>query len=335
MARSIPFVVRGGRGVLDEDEARFIRSFAALAARGEGNQEPMDVWRELMDAIGVSEDAHAKITNSAMEAGGGGGDVLEAVKKSRIKADNKKLLSIIIESIFQTRKNQAAGQASNQTLKFGEVLNLSGLVDGVSHIAGAAGRKAAAAKRKRGGMTEEAELKLAKNLANDRFNGIFTAISALKDYGLREASERMDLDEKMRTGGDDKSPKVVISTAHSAKGLEWDTVFVMDAADGFWPPSWGRGEGEHNIHTEDRKREAEDEEKRLFYVAVTRAKNRLFMVSAADMRQGGEEPVSPVPFLPGSLHKIVEASIFKASRAYSTVVAADLTRHVVGKSTND
>ncbi|HWC38209.1 MAG TPA: 3'-5' exonuclease, partial [Acidimicrobiales bacterium] len=57
---------------------------------------------------------------------------------------------------------------------------------------------------------------------------------------------------------------LVLSTVHSAKGGEWDVVHVIHAADGMFPSDLATGD-----------REALAEERRLFYVAVTRARNVL------------------------------------------------------------
>jgi DNA helicase-2/ATP-dependent DNA helicase PcrA len=57
---------------------------------------------------------------------------------------------------------------------------------------------------------------------------------------------------------------LVLSTIHSAKGLEWDSVFVIHAADGNIPADMATGSAEEI-----------EEERRLFYVAATRAKNHL------------------------------------------------------------
>lgn len=59
---------------------------------------------------------------------------------------------------------------------------------------------------------------------------------------------------------------LVLSTIHSAKGLEWDSVHVIHAADGNIPSDMATGSSEEI-----------EEELRLFYVALTRAKNRLFV----------------------------------------------------------
>ncbi len=60
---------------------------------------------------------------------------------------------------------------------------------------------------------------------------------------------------------------VVLSTIHSAKGLEWNSVFVIHAVEGFFPSSQSLNNPE-----------AIDEERRLMYVAVTRAKKNLFVI---------------------------------------------------------
>lgn len=64
---------------------------------------------------------------------------------------------------------------------------------------------------------------------------------------------------------------VILSTIHSSKGLEYDTVYLLDVVDGVFPESIPK-----NLKTMDkREREDYEEERRLFYVGVTRAKNEL------------------------------------------------------------
>jgi DNA helicase II / ATP-dependent DNA helicase PcrA len=59
---------------------------------------------------------------------------------------------------------------------------------------------------------------------------------------------------------------LVLSTVHSAKGLEWDAVYVIHAADGNMPSDMATGSVEEI-----------EEERRLFYVACTRAKDWLYV----------------------------------------------------------
>lgn len=83
---------------------------------------------------------------------------------------------------------------------------------------------------------------------------------------------------------------VTISTIHSAKGLEWHTVFMIWANDGRIP-SAKSAETEASL----------EEERRLLYVAFTRAKQRLLIVYAAIMAEwhGGDVVGRPSRFLDG------------------------------------
>lgn len=63
---------------------------------------------------------------------------------------------------------------------------------------------------------------------------------------------------------------VILSTIHSSKGLEYDSVYMVDVYDGRFPSS------KPNIFSRSKDNaDAEQEERRLFYVGITRAKNRL------------------------------------------------------------
>jgi DNA helicase-2/ATP-dependent DNA helicase PcrA len=59
---------------------------------------------------------------------------------------------------------------------------------------------------------------------------------------------------------------LTLSTIHSAKGCEWDVVQILHAADGMIPSDMAVG-----------NEEGIEEERRLLYVAMTRAKDRLYV----------------------------------------------------------
>ena len=61
---------------------------------------------------------------------------------------------------------------------------------------------------------------------------------------------------------------VTLSTIHSAKGMEWDTVYVLNVVDGSFPSEFSTG-----------KAELIEEERRLFYVALTRAQNDIVLMA--------------------------------------------------------
>jgi len=66
--------------------------------------------------------------------------------------------------------------------------------------------------------------------------------------------------------GGDEDEKLCLSSIHQAKGLEWRAVFIIWAADGKFPSARSL-----------REPQSEEEERRLFYVALTRAKDELYI----------------------------------------------------------
>ncbi len=91
---------------------------------------------------------------------------------------------------------------------------------------------------------------------------------------------------------------LTLSTVHSAKGLEWGRVFLMGLVDGVFPSSRS---------LTDRDDGDIEEEKRLFYVAVTRAKDELFL-SFANRNGSTERSISqPCRFLePQNVRRTIE-----------------------------
>lgn len=66
--------------------------------------------------------------------------------------------------------------------------------------------------------------------------------------------------------GDSETEKITLSSLHQAKGLEWKVVFLIWLADGMFPSA-------RSLESED----AVEEERRLFYVGITRCKDELYL----------------------------------------------------------
>ena len=106
----------------------------------------------------------------------------------------------------------------------------------------------------------------------DHFEYLATQYSSLEDFISDLALEPPDasVEGMYKRNSDDEA--LTISTIHSAKGLEWDSVFIIGAVDGRFPSAYSFNS------------EAElDEELRLMYVASTRAKNNLYITYPVDM----------------------------------------------------
>ena len=76
------------------------------------------------------------------------------------------------------------------------------------------------------------------------------------------------------TGTHSSESKVILTTAHSSKGLEFDTVYIVDVVDGLFP-----GVDYYEAILDSKIYAKYLEERRLFYVAMTRAKNKLNIFS--------------------------------------------------------
>ncbi|PYJ05976.1 MAG: DNA helicase UvrD, partial [Verrucomicrobia bacterium] len=82
-----------------------------------------------------------------------------------------------------------------------------------------------------------------------------TQLALLTNLEAEEEQPARDDDERLR-----------LSTVHQAKGLEFDVVFVIMLCDGLFPSA-------RSLETPD----GEEEERRLLYVAITRARNELYL----------------------------------------------------------
>lgn len=100
---------------------------------------------------------------------------------------------------------------------------------------------------------------------------------------LEEAALQSEQDELSR----DERNSVSLMTVHASKGLEFDTVFITGLEQGLFP-SQREGGGERDP----------EEERRLFYVALTRAKSRVFLSYARErLRWGSREYTLPSEFI--------------------------------------
>jgi len=118
-----------------------------------------------------------------------------------------------------------------------------------------------------------------------------------------EGTDKMLTDAVLMSAQDSMEKKensVRLMTVHAAKGLEFKNVFIVGLEEGLFPHS-GFG---------DRNKERDEEERRLFYVAVTRAKEKLFLsFSVIRTVYGNKQMNMPSRFLsdiPDHLYKMEE-----------------------------
>ncbi len=128
----------------------------------------------------------------------------------------------------------------------------------------------------------------------------------LKDF-LQEISLFTDIDE-----WDDKENSITLMTVHAAKGLEFSTVFVAGLEQGLFPL----------VRIDDGPDQME-EERRLFYVAVTRAMNQVYLLNAKYRRRFGA--MNTTSFVQSDFLDEIDKAVIKI-KSYKSVY----TRRVVG-----
>ena len=105
--------------------------------------------------------------------------------------------------------------------------------------------------------------------------------------------------------------RLPLMTVHSAKGLEFDTVYVAGMEDGLFPYRM-RQDDEHDHHEQTARLE---EERRLAYVAMTRARRRLWLFHAAHRQLfGGVQVHPPSRFLRDLPREAIEEAVLPGAR---------------------
>ena len=108
------------------------------------------------------------------------------------------------------------------------------------------------------------------------------------DAGLFAYLNRITLLSRDDMDDDSDKGKVNLMTIHASKGLEFPVVFIIGCEDGIIPHARSLEEGDGNI----------EEERRLFYVAITRAQQKLFLSSCRHRRKMQTVvECTPSPFL--------------------------------------
>ncbi len=150
--------------------------------------------------------------------------------------------------------------------------------------------------------------------AEGRIENLMELVSAAREYETREPEPSLggfvdrlsllsDVDKEQGT----RAARVLLMTLHSAKGLEFPVVVMAGLEEGLFP---------HSRASED---EAElEEERRLCYVGITRARSRLVITSAARRRVFGDyQGTQPSRFLDEIPADLVEQEFSTYSSPYA------------------
>lgn len=132
--------------------------------------------------------------------------------------------------------------------------------------------------------------------ARERWEALTALVELVEEeVALRPSLDTRSLLAELRQRADARHPPVVqgvtLASLHAAKGLEWDAVFLVGLADGTLPISHALARGADSEQVE--------EERRLLYVGITRARVHLALSWALARTPGGRQGRRPSRFLNG------------------------------------
>ena len=159
--------------------------------------------------------------------------------------------------------------------------------------------------------------------AKDRFDNVAELLTSIEEFSIRNPKAELSTfleDVSLQTDIDhwnDSDNRVTLMTVHSSKGLEFPVVFIAGMDEGLFPL----------FRSLDDKSELE-EERRLFYVALTRAEQKVYLLYATNRRRMGAETVNGLPSR--FINEIPEESLDRIS--FSSAVTR---KFVAGKKKKD
>ncbi len=124
----------------------------------------------------------------------------------------------------------------------------------------------------------------------DRWESLSALVTMTSDFASANPSARLadlmaELDRRASIQHAPLAEGVTLATLHAAKGLEWDCVFIAGAHEGTLPITYAQTPAQV------------EEERRLFYVGVTRAKQQLHISWSTSRSPGGRGQRGPTRFL--------------------------------------
>ncbi|HWB79135.1 MAG TPA: UvrD-helicase domain-containing protein [Nannocystaceae bacterium] len=301
----IRYRVLGGQSVYDKKEIKdalaYLKTIVTprdeLALRRALETPPRGIGRQTIEAL-------------KRHAAGKGVPMIDAVHNAReVQGVQPRAAAILGEFSAMMRAAQQRARQEGSRAALTQVLEQIGFRD---HVRREIGSDEATAARMAGvdwllGSVERYENRSRDKGKGPRWSEYFGTLSI---EGNNEEEQRETIDIK---------GEITLATLHSAKGLEWDHVFLIGVEEGTLP---------HRRVDAPRRSDAIagdiEEERRLFYVGITRAKERLWLSrGAARLDRGRELPRAPSRFL--------EELPSDGVRAYELASEEELSSDAIGR----
>jgi DNA helicase-2/ATP-dependent DNA helicase PcrA len=288
--RSTPQVVETANTLLAAATTSHVR------LRSQAEPGPAPTWHEATDEVAEA----AAVADAIARLHEAGTPLSEIAVLFRINAQSEafeealtaRAIPYVIRGARRFFERQEVRQAL--ALMRGEVRSGDGSADG-SSSEDLVGRVTAVLS----GMGWSAQAPTARGQARDRWESLQALVSQATAFAGstegREASGQeptltgfvAELDRRAHEQHAPVAEGVTLATLHAAKGLEWDAVFLCGMQDGSMPITYAEGPA------------AIEEERRLLYVGLTRARVHLWVSWSLARNPGGQARRKPSRFLAG------------------------------------
>ena len=296
LSENIPYIVSGGTSFFQRKEIKDIISYLRIIANPDDDVSLLRVINTPRRGIGkttiaalsdIARKNHSSIWNALERLNYARSQGQQGLFQDQKGATELEEYSALIEN-FRAQMLERKGEPGKPWKLSRSVRALVDAIDYLSYLVLEHGKDEKKARWKFSNI--EYFIRMIENWENDPDN---------LDSGLYPWLNRISLINRDE-GEDDNRGKVSLSTIHAAKGLEFPVVFIAGAEKGLIPhdKSIEKSNDEENDDADNVIAGNVEEERRLFYVAITRAMEKLYITSCRQRRRMQSTDIcEPSPFL--------------------------------------
>jgi DNA helicase-2/ATP-dependent DNA helicase PcrA len=277
--RSTPQIVEVANKVLDAAGPTGLPGRVTL--RSQRDPGPAPTYREYSDEV-AEADAVARAVNRLQDSGTALRDIA-VLFRTNAQSEN-------FEQALAERKIPAMLKGAERFFERAEIRQAAVLLRGQAKAGDSGGELLETVRGILGGAGWKPEPPAGTGAVRDRWESLAALVTMASDFATAHPEAGIvelvaELDRRASIQHAPLAEGVTLATLHAAKGLEWGCVFIVGAHEGTLPISYAQTPAQV------------EEERRLFYVGVTRAKDQLAVSWSTSRSPGGRANRGPTRFL--------------------------------------
>lgn len=268
--RSVPYRIYGGLSFYQRKEVKDAICYFRLSVNPDDDEALMRVIN--YPARGIGATTVKKVTAAAIERGMSMWQVICSPENAglQVNAGTLRKLAGFAEMVGEFINENSSGASADELATL--IYTRTGMLSSLMHdTTPEAISRSENLQELRNGIREFMQMRLAAGEEDTGMGAFLSEVSLATDQDAKDAA-------------DDDEPKVTLMTMHAAKGLEFKNVFIVGAEEELIPSCMAMD-----------SLEDVEEERRLLYVAITRAKENCTVTYASQMRHRNGQPTFPRP----------------------------------------